>query len=426
MRIRFKYNRNMLYTIVMLICCIYYFTYKFWDVRTVGIKYMVLALLCIGIFAYFINLTRTKKTGFGYNRFFFMYMGLEIVFLICAICAASNEQCLLALYQYNFYTLVLLGCLVFSSKTDFRVVFNVLRIVGCILTLFSIYEIVTRVYLVPVDEWYGKVNYSGRWFLRAKVFTGSPMVYGLMMTIIALIAFDYYHKNRGIIDFLIFIINLIGVLTSLSRGPYVALAVSLIVYLFFDEKTKIAKYIFSGFALLLILVLIIEIGSRSNSFLALLKARIFSIFQWGDTAPWSSNSSRLSLWISTIRIVFDGHNWITGIGAASTGARTIATGGFVTESGVLRRIVEFGFPIAIIYYCFLIGIIRTGYRNSKRRGNEFALLELSVVICILVEDIALQITEEISITFLLWMFIASMLTFRNVSYREVFSSSKNI
>ena len=36
-------------------------------------------------------------------------------------------------------------------------------------------------------------------------------------------------------------------------------------------------------------------------------------------------------------------------------------------------------------------------------------LALGIVICILIEDTILQITEELSVTFLLWMFICMLL-----------------
>ncbi len=415
MKIKLKANRNFLTTVLLSLCCIYYLTYKFWDVRARGFKYLILVTVMIGIMGYIITLMKSKHSDFGKTRFFIMFILLESIFLIYSLAAKNSSQRMLALYQYCFYTLIFCGCIYYTRKANVEKVFNILRYIGVMLSVLSIFELISKKYFVPVDEWYGKVNYGGSWFLRAKVFSGSPMVYGLIMALLSIIAFDKYHKSKKMVDLLVFVIDIVGLAASFSRGPYVSFVVGIIVYILIDEKTnrkKVFKYIFGSLIFIAVLVIVIEVGSKTNPTLSLLKARLFSIFQWSGSATWSSNSSRLSIWRDSVKVLFDGSNWLTGIGAAATGARTMDSGGFVTESGLLRRLVEFGIPVALFFYTFLIGIIRFGYEKSKKSGNPYLMLEVAAIVCILVEDVTLQITEEISITFFLWFFIALLLTYK--------------
>lgn len=412
MGIRIKADKDSIYTLILTACCIYYFTYKFWDVRSRGFKYLALTFLALGMVGYLLDLLRTKRSYFANRIYFILFIFLESVFLIHTIIAKNDNQRMLALYQYGFYTLILLSCIFYSRRSDISRIFNILRFLGAGLAVLSIYEVVTKVYLIPVDAWYGRVDHGGIWFLRAKVFSGSPMVYGLMMAILSLIAFDFYYKKRKTIDLLILIFNLIGLLASFSRGPWISFVGGIVFYFFLDARSsrkKMERYMIGGTILVLFLALMIEIGSRLDPTLALLKARTLSIFEWGEKSEWSSNSTRLSIWIYSIKTIFEGHNWFTGIGAAATGARTILTGGYVTESGLIRRYVEFGIPIATIYYLFLIGSIKKGFLLGKKSKNNYLFLETAILICILIEDMILQITEEISITFFMWLFVTLLL-----------------
>ena len=154
-----------------------------------------------------------------------------------------------------------------------------------------------------------------------------------------------------------------------------------------------------------------NILSESDSTVAYIQARFHSMFQWSDNSDqnWTANSTRLELWQNAIRVIFTGTNWLHGIGSAATGARAIEYGGFVTESGVLRRAVEFGIPISILYYGFVFALIRRGYWCAKKNNSPHIGLMVGLIACIMVEDTILQVTEEISITLFFWLFISFLL-----------------
>ena len=68
-----------------------------------------------------------------------------------------------------------------------------------------------------------------------------------------------------------------------------------------------------------------------------------------------------------------------------------------------------GAVVAVVYYMFFFSTVHAGLRKARKEGNQYIALALGIVICILIEDTILQITEELSVTFLLWMFICMLL-----------------
>lgn len=416
--------KNCIKMLPCLLCMTYYCTYMLWDSKTRIIKYIILALLLIGIFIELAKFFQNRRPSIHDNILIFLFVLLEGIFFIYAIAAEERLQKNVALYQYNFYIFLLCAAIFYVDKKYFYKILGILRYLGCLLSLFAIYEFITRAYIIPADnEWYGRIYFGGVWLIRSRVFSDSPMVFGLIMALLTIISFDYYHRSKNIINLVITIMNLVGVALSASRGPYVSLAVGVFFYYLFDERTNKKKLIKIGIeiiALIIFFVLLINILSETNSTIAYIYARITSIFEWSgsNNENWSANTTRLGLWENAVNILFTGTNWIHGIGAAATGARSLDINGFVTESGVLRRLVEFGIFIAFLYYIFLFRLIKYGYKKAKKNKSQNIALAIALIVCILVEDTILQITEEISISFFLWLFIAFLVKDGNLSVQK--------
>lgn len=407
--------KNCIKMLPCLLCMAYYCTYILWDSKTRIIKYIILALLLIGIFMELAKFFQNRRFSIHDNILILLFVLLEGIFFIYAIASKEKLQRNIALYQYNFYIFLLCAAIFYVDKKYFYRILGILRYLGCLLSLFAIYEFITRTYIIPANnEWYGRIYFGGVWLIRSRVFSDSPMVFGLIMALLTIISFDYYHRDKTITNLIIVIMNLVGVALSASRGPYVSLVVGVFFYYLFDKKTSKKKFIKMGIkiiVLIIFLVLLINILSETNSTIEYIYARITSIFQWSrsNNEGWSANITRLGLWENAINILFTGTNWIHGIGAAATGARSLDINGFVTESGVLRRLVEFGIFIGSLYYIFLFRLIKYGYKKAKKNKSSNIGLAIALIMCILVEDTILQITEEISISFFLWLFIAFLI-----------------
>lgn len=410
---------SMLKALPCLLCLIYYCTYMFWDSKTRTFKYLILLLLVTGVMLEVLKSIKRRPT-IHERGIVLLFIFLESIYLIYSLAASDILQRNTALYQYCFYTLLLCGAIYFTRCIDLYKCLSFLRYLGCILAILSVYEFTSGTYIIPTDEWYGKISFGGTWLLRARVFSDSPMVFGLIMALMTLISFDYYKNNKNLLNIMIVVLNFIGLLLSSSRGPYVCFVLGVFVYFYFDEKInqkRLIKLIF-GISMFILLVWIsISLLANSNETIAYIYARFQSIFQWSgkSTQNWTANTTRMALWKNAINILFTGTNWIHGIGAAATGGRAVATGGFVTESGVLRRLVEFGIFIGVLYYIFLFRLIRYGITQCRKSGEHHIGLAMGLITCIMVEDVILQITEEISVTFFLWIFIAFMINSKDLS-----------
>lgn len=396
-----------------LLCSVYYCTFLLWDSKTRIVKYMILVLLLIGVLAELARIVRSRKPSVRDNVIILLFGLLEMIFLIYALAAGNSAQRITALYQYNFYLLLLCAAFFYVDENFYKIL-GLLRYMGCVLAVLAVYEFTSRSYIIPAgNEWYGMISFGGVWLIRSRVFSGSPMVFGLIMSLLTIVAFDYYRRKKCLLNLIITLMNLIGVLLSASRGPYVSLAVGIFFYYLFESRNRrqLLKVSFRVLVFFILIAVLINTLSPSNSIIAYIQARFQSIFQWAGKSGqiWSSNTTRMKLWRNAVHMLFSGTNWIYGIGAAATGARSLEFGGFVTESGVLRRFVEFGVFIGIIYYIFLFRLIRYGYRNAKRNYSNHIGLAIGLISCILLEDTILQITEEISITLFLWLSIVFLI-----------------
>ena len=121
----------------------------------------------------------------------------------------------------------------------------------------------------------------------------------------------------------------------------------------------------------------------------------------------ASNALRLAFWLNAINTIFyDAYNFLFGIGVASTGSLGLGTTSItVTESGILKRWMEGGMFMMLLYYGFIFLFLRYMVKVCKSFPREGVYI-LSCLICILIEDITLQITESLNISFMFWLLAA--------------------
>ena len=202
---------------------------------------------------------------------------------------------------------------------------------------------------------------------------------------------------------MIFLIDLLGLYSSFSRGPWVSFFVAFILYNLFVKESKKREHVI----LLVLLISVITLFQFESSLLF----RITSILDFDDN---KSNALRLLYWWNAIDVFLaDNVNTIFGIGLGKTGGHSIAM--MVTESGILKRLVEGGIILFFTYYIMIIYILFKVFKIIKSISNEYVKTNMMCVLCmmllILTDDITLQITENFFISSVLWMCVAYLFYF---------------
>lgn len=340
------------------------------------------------------------------NKFwFFLSLYIILVLVELIINYVTIDQVVLAVKQYYYGPLFLLSilCLCKNIKPDFlkkcyMVCGGLNSVMAIIQYTFQnnfIFERENFVYLDDADAAF-----------RACGFIGSPMTAGTVIAVCAITAFDAYIKKRNIIYLLLFLVMLLGLVLTFSRGPWVAFVIGFLVYILFQFKNNMMNIIKKNHIMLLAFVIIVIMLTQLNNIegISQFYSSASTISDFEDN---KSNALRLFFWLNAISIIIsDIGNFIFGVGLATTGSQIreypfIFT---VTESGVLKRWVEGGLLIFAVYYSMLYQYYKCYiYQKLSLPDMDFTI---SVLIVILVEDCVLQVTESATILYIFWSCIA--------------------
>ena len=81
----------------------------------------------------------------------------------------------------------------------------------------------------------------------------------------------------------------------------------------------------------------------------------------------------------------------------------------VTESGIIQQLVEIGILGTVLYYSFIIKILKYGDKYAKCNPNGEGYLIVGLIaacVCVLVENCVLQIFDNTIIGTLFWLFLS--------------------
>lgn len=326
--------------------------------------------------------------------------------------------------EYVIFPLIIFSTLYYFKNNDNEnKFFDLLAKFSIIISILSIYELLANRAILPLEidplnktRYY--LVYGDTLIFRARTLFGSFQVNGLFLSIAALINVHQFYSTKNIKYVSFAILNFIGLNCSCARGPLLAFIISFI-FLTLVYYCKSLKYFVSNistkqryiYALSLIIVFSILVFIVVNNInfgipaLEFFNQRIKSMFNW--SASENSNNTRKGIWLATLKMFIQYP--IFGIGVSATGSGDLGTISIgVTESGVLKRLVETGVIGFILYYSSYFGIICSALKNSMysifKMINE-NVLYLSIIISVFIEDITLQITEDYVIAFLLYFTI---------------------
>jgi O-antigen ligase len=234
---------------------------------------------------------------------------------------------------------------------------------------------------------------------RSRFFFSSPMGYGMHNVIALMFAVKLFKVDKIQMHFfyvIATILTILGLIGSLSRGPWMALILSVFIYfsLTFKENFKFISKL-GLYSILLLSLLLITVPEISD----LLSERFSSILDWNSN---NSNVERIQRWNNALNI-FQKNIW-TGIGISATGATGVGFAqSIITENYYLKIGIEGGLILLTLFILLHASILLSLIR-WKNRFKENALY-FSFFISFLVYMFIFQILDSRIIAYEYWAII---------------------
>lgn len=349
-------------------------------------------------------------------KYFYLFSMYYIYIIYNGVIFGNITKMIMGYYQYIFYSFSFFLALYIIPNINIDWIFKILSKVSILLSILSFYEFFSNKLLLFTNNLLGVVLIGDEFVVRSRVFSESFLVWGLLLDFLAIINIYIYIKERKKIYIISAILNIVAELTTSSRGPLMALALAIICYYFlykfskkFDKKDLLKTIVLVIFVLsFLIFIIFNENFVTNNTLIDYVLNRIRSIFNWDSSY---SNLTRMSLWKNSFNLIKDNIWHGIGIASATSKLMNASTETIITESGVLKIILETGIVGFLLYYSIIIGILIRGIKSLNKVGiidKNKLILSITIIITILIEDIILQCTESITISFWLWFFLGNI------------------
>lgn len=391
-----------------------YFTTKiFWDTISFNItEYFSLGIIFVGFILF---ITRMKRSE---GKLLLAFALFSVYIILNGFILVDIQHFVRGIYEYIFYGLLFFSSIGFLKKIEYNQIeklWKTLGYIGVILSLLTFFEYFSKTNLIKSSDSLAAGTFiTGYGYtFRAKVFSRSYLSHGLIMGVFSLIELENFRKYRNNKWLVFYFLCLVSVLFTSSRGPLVATLISSLLFIFLNinlkgmgKKQFFMILIASVIGFIMFYIIFLSDLNVGNDKVMYFITRMRNIFNWNGDA---GNLGRLLRW-SNYLSYFNGHNIFWGVGISTTGSSGLSSIMGSTESGVLKRLIELGYLGFIFYYIYLFKVIHYGAKGIKISNsnsvNEIKKISLSIIVCILIDDIALQITEEIMISFLLYFFCA--------------------
>lgn len=396
------HKANLLFTIL----CVYFTSKMLWDQLIPG----VFELLAIGVLFWgSISLLLRNNRGRTINILILLYVIICGYVIVCALLKDTPDQILRAIYEYCFYIMMLFSMVYYQKRISFDSIAKTLVIVGCIIAVLSWYEYFTKSYIIgnfrnTISSYYG---------FRAAVFTRSYLSHGIILGLFSILSYYKFINSKKKIYIVTCVFCYISILTTSSRGPLVACTLGLLLMWFVNYYSN-HKDIKKRFCIIALLALVfcIALMFLQSSFLTGNPTIDYFLYRMRQILNWTGdagNVGRISIWRRTMEMFYSSA-WF-GIGPSKTGSWGAGSIG-VTESGVLKHLCELGIIGFVIYYFFVGYIINTGiknYKHSSKSDRSLYICFFGIITMIMVNNITLQSTEEIMVSFFYWMAMGGLL-----------------
>lgn len=385
--------------------CIYFTTKLLWDIVPHVFEISSIIIISYGAF-------RTFTTNIHKRTFLIIiYIILNLYILLNAFIQDNMGQFQRAAYEYAFYMLIFWGTYYWESKSKIEDYASILLKIGCVICVLSWVEYVTHNYILSNSE----IKYSNFTGFRTIVFSRTFLAHGIVLAFFAILGFYMYMIKRKISYLLYGIFAFVTIFSTGSRGPLVACFVGLFFMLITAEfKTKeasIKKVLFTimGFLIIgIIWYLLTSDFQLPNDTLNYFLNRFRSILNWSSD---EGNTGRIVIWNNYIKVFKD--NFWFGLGPSQTGSWNVSGVYGATESGILKRLCDTGIVGTLLHYIFVFSIFIRGISSIRKNDDNNMLFYLGLFITVFIDDITLQATEEIIVSFFMWYALAGIENSKN-------------
>lgn len=386
--------------LIVTALCMYFMSKMLWDSFFGGtIEVLSLLLIAYAVFKYFS--IRISNKDVTVVVLFVIFSGY--IFFDCFL-KDTVQFTFRAIYEYIFYASMIFAFGYYLRECDIERLMKKVHFIGLIIVVLSWYEYLSKSYLI--GSFKNSILYSDMIYtFRAAVFSRSYLSHGIVLGFISLCAYYLYLISNKKMYFISSIFCWISILTTSSRGPLVSTFVALMIAYMINQY-RLNKRIEKRAVMWIVIFSIILIGfgflnssfTTGNGTIDYFLYRMRQIINWAGDA---GNVGRIGIWEKSIE--WFKRDMLFGIGPSKTGSWGKASIG-VTESGILKRLCELGIFGFTIYYLFIFIVVKDGIRRYKHQNAESRKIEFvlffSIIILVLINDIILQSTEEIMVSYI--------------------------
>lgn len=412
-----KIKTKSIYKGLLLFSIIYVYTKALWDTYLGSpAKLLFYGTVFGGVLMYTVQtIISQRKTDLLILLGFISY-GLYILYN--GKTHSNSEQFSQGMLEYILYTYYFLACIFYVRKSNFKLTdFKALIYLGEILSLMAVFEYTTQKAIIAVTDYtiyYFEGGYSS---FRAKVFCISPMTMCMMFGLLFLVSIELYYIEKirctGLLKISPFLF-LVGMFCTGSRGPLIGtLCGGLLMYGLNWISNPITKN--KGIRAICIFFIVLAffmwtqfIGGISDfrTGIDLIDNIIKRFSSATDFANEWGNVARLRIWTKYIAIFK--LNFENGIGIAQTSSTVASNTYGVTESGLLKRLVETGFCGMLFYIVGILFPLFYGiYKNViQPNDNKKWHFIIAVMVAVLIEDIILQLFADVMVMYVFWTLVA--------------------
>lgn len=412
--------KKLLTYIIIFICCFGGFLACYSLNMTTALMYVLfLGFGCIGFL-----MCSFKKIAIS-NTFIIL---INYIYIIAnAIFLADKNDIVSGLVQYIVCPMSFFAFLFLTKKANLHIILKIIMWFALINSVAGLFEFFSNRYIIPKIDAY---NPDGT--VRICGFTGDFISFAMIIGFGILASLYFYCKIKSKKFLFYATFMLIVLFINRSRGPLVAVLICIATYIIYNNKIKSKDritrkrlfFIFSGtVAALCLYYLIFVSDTMLNSAFGFYIQRLRSIFVWSDMENDHTNATRIQIWTRSLSIFLDNIWFGTGIG--STGIRNVKVG--VTESAILKRLVELGVIGTFLNGLVYIKLLRFSMHNIKKLDDSsklIAIIFLLFVVMVIIEGLILQIDEYAFSTTFLWLAFAVLCNCRGGN--EMFRNRGNI
>lgn len=375
---------------------------------TEGVKYIFVLVIVYYVLLFLTNKRLLKKYSIPlcFTAIFWVYVSIS------SLSHGGFELLTYSLERYMFYTTAFFVFPVATTKINWKFLMNFMILYGVVDAFFSITEFITHKQILAIGGvTHNVVQLYGDNSIRTFGLNGDYFLLAELLSVCAFCSFYMYKETVKKSYLIAFLIVAVGIFSTGSRGYYVAFSLGMLAFLYCDMKKRgVNKYfIIRTFALaflalsMVIFIFFTNISIGIGAVDTVLN-RFRSITDFSDNA---ANVTRYKIWIESLN-EWKNHLWF-GNGASSTDMRYSLFKG-VTESGVLKRLVELGLIGTLLQYLTMFYPLLHGIKEytASRPGHTINILFISIIVMLMTEDCILQRYGEIEHTVILWFAISAL------------------